>query len=118
MQFEWDGSTWYYDDRKVTVSVAGIIKKETGLNWPVDFAEALQSMDPNAIQALMWLVRQQNGRVEQISEVDGPIVPFMEAYAAGLTAEAAALVDPPMGAVEPVGDSPTTISGNSETAIS
>jgi len=115
MKIFWQGRDWYYDDRNVTVSVAKIVTNETGLMWPRDFADALTVMNPTAIQALMWLVRQQNGYQERIDDVDGSIVEFLEAYgeaAQQLVNEVDA--NPTDGAVE----SPTTISDNSETSIS
>ena len=122
MKINWNGEELYYDDRRVTVSQARILKSETGLDWPMAFVEAIGRMDPAAVQGLMWLVRAQNGRVERIDDVDGSIMEFIDAYSAAVDVEIAkrAVVqgeaaDPTP--VAPSGDSPGT-STPSETTTS
>ena len=115
MRIQWQGRDWNYDDRNVTVSMAKIVSQETGIKWPADFADALQQMDPLAIQALMWLVRAQNGYQERIDEVDGSIVEFLEAYGEAFERETPTEGNPPPAGVET--GSPTTTSVNSETPI-
>jgi len=110
---------WVYSDSEVTTAQAVILKKETGLLWPVGWAEAMQQSDPEAIQAMMWLVVSQSGQQCQISDVSGSILGFLEAYNAAYQVENPPApdgeADPTPGAVAP--DSPET-SPNTESATS
>jgi hypothetical protein len=115
MKITWEGKVWQYEDRNVTVQVASILKKETGLTWPTDFVDAVGKMDPRAVQALMWLVRSQNGCVETIDDVDGSLMDFLTAYAEAAQGDLDAAdgdgveTDPPAAGVE-AGASRTTSS--------
>jgi hypothetical protein len=123
MLINWDGTDYLYDDRRVKVSQAAIIKRETGLDWPMEFAEAIGKLNPDAVRAMMWLVRLQNGHIERIEDVDGSVMEFLEAYSKGVEAElakqAAKDAEGSPNPTEPstVDGSPTT-SSNSETSTS
>lgn len=122
MKIDWNGRELFYDDRRVTVSQARILKTDTGLDWPMQFVEAIGKMDPAAIQGLMWLVRAQNGYQERIDDVDGSIMEFIDAYSAGVDVELAKRKATEDGAADPTpvalsGDSPGT-STTSETSTS
>ena len=117
MKITFDGNTYQYDPRKVSVQTAATVTRETGLRWPLELEEALKVGDPVAVQALLWLVRQQNGHVESFADVDGSMLDFIDSYVAALNAEAEIPVDPPQAAPDG-GDSPTTTSVNSEISTS
>lgn len=117
MEIQWEGRTWQYQDRAVTVSMCRIIKSETGLRWPSEFGEAIGKMDPDAVAALMWLVKTQNGVQATIGDQDGSPLDFLEAYGKAAQAEAdkAEPVDPPpvVGESPPPTTSPTFVTATS-----
>jgi hypothetical protein len=78
MIVEYDGKKYEFDMDEITVQQAKIIKTYCGLNMAT-ISDALEEADPDAMAALFWLMKQQNGERVQIQTVDFKLLKFANA---------------------------------------
>jgi hypothetical protein len=63
------GEHYEWDPQTIDLTGAFAIKAASGLDL-VPFQNGLNSMNPAALQALVWYLRQQNGRPEDIRHIN------------------------------------------------
>jgi hypothetical protein len=76
---EWDGKTYSYEVHKITVAAAIAIKLHTGLGLK-SWAKAVDDWDPQAVQALLFAMKQQNGEPVVIADLEFDLTGFMTAF--------------------------------------
>lgn len=86
MQFEFEGREWVYDPSKLNVATATAIKHHTGLGLK-GWNEAVEELEPDAIQALYWTIREQNGVAGDIAALEFSIPDFIAAFTLARVAE-------------------------------
>lgn len=79
MHIDWAGKRYDFDPEEVDVQQGIVIKMSFG--WTMKaWQEALNEVDPQAIQAVFWLMRTQNGESCNLSEQNFPISKFTAAF--------------------------------------
>lgn len=81
MIIEFEDQEWKLDLDEVDVMQARVIKRETGMTL-LDLEEALERIDPDAMVALYWLMKNQNGVTVNMSKVNFGLVKFGKAVMA------------------------------------
>lgn len=75
----WDGKTYKWDPEEVDVQQGIVIKMTFG--WTlVQWQEAVAAVDPQAFQALFWLMRIQNGEACELTSQNFSIKQFSEEF--------------------------------------
>lgn len=87
MLVQFEGADYAFDLEALDVSEARYIKRVTGFTIKA-LLTGLQELDPEALVALYWLMRKQNGTVEDMSKVNFKVIKFGEALEAAFDAEA------------------------------
>ena len=64
-----EGQAYEFDQSRLMLSEAMAIKSYTGLK-PPQWQAALTEGDPEALQALVWLLKKRNGEDVRFSDVD------------------------------------------------
>lgn len=103
------GTEYEFDQNKLALIEAIAIKKAIGLTVK-SFQEGLQEMDPEALQAMVWLARKRAGEAIRLQDVDFDVVALCSTlrYVDDPGVES----DPPSGQPTPTGsDNGTTPSG-------
>ena len=121
ISIQYEGRSWRYDERAVTVQTATIIKRAKGFSFPDGLYRAFREVDPDAIQTLAWIIRGQNGVVEQIDDVNWSVLDFIDAFAEGAKGAAEDAAKDAAKDADPnprSGNVETSTSPNSETATS
>jgi hypothetical protein len=95
MQIEYDSKTYEFDFEEIDVLQAKAIKAATHMTIK-GWEEALKEADPDAIQALWWLILVQNGHNPKSdpASVNAKIVPLARAFSAAQKADEAPAPDP------------------------
>jgi hypothetical protein len=83
---KWAGKDYSYDPSGVTVAEAVLIKNHTGYGL-VSWERACRDADPQAIQALLWLIKRRNGEVCEPASLDFDVIAFLAAYGEAVQAE-------------------------------
>lgn len=128
MIIQWDGQEYQFEHADIRIKQAVVIKQHTGFPFRAWVRESEEG-DPQALQALLWVIKQQNGERVDIASLDFSVTDFLAAFDEGaLTAirqEVEAEMrrmkaDPPDVAEEEDGSTPgqTPTSATSETATS
>lgn len=91
------GTEYEFDQNKLALTEAIAVKKTTGLTVK-SFQEGLQEMDPEALQAMVWLARKRAGEAIRLQDVDFDVV----ALCATLR-----YVEPPGAETDPPSGQPT-----------
>lgn len=102
MIVHFEDTDYQFDFEALDLAQARAIKRQTGLTIQGLIA-GLESLDPEALVALYWLMRVQNGATVDINKVNFKVLKFGEALAAASAAEKEA--DPTPAAPS---DAPTT----------
>lgn len=71
--FTVDGTEYEFDQNKLALAEAIAIKKATGLTV-VGFQSGLKEMDPEALQAMVWLAKRRAGMATRLQDVDFDVV--------------------------------------------
>lgn len=82
--FDWEGKTYEYDPYLITVQQAVAIKLHTGLGLK-SWGAAVDDWDAAAVQALLWVIKGQNGETCPITSIELNVIEFMEAYLPEIT---------------------------------
>lgn len=69
MRIEVEGEVYDYDDEKMSVAEARVIKKQAGMGV-TQWAEALRTGDPDALVALVFLAKTRAGEAPKWSDFD------------------------------------------------
>ena len=67
------GTEYEFDQNKLALIEAIAIKKAIGLTVK-SFQEGLQAMDPEALQAMVWLARKRAGEAIRLQDVDFDVI--------------------------------------------
>lgn len=104
--FTVDGTEYEFDQNKLALAESIAIKKAIGFTVR-DFQEGLTTMDPEALQAMVWLAKRRAGVATRMQDIDFDVV----ALCSTLRYEepAAAEVDPPQGLPTQTGSDNGTI---------
>lgn len=103
--FTVDGTEYEFDQNKLALAEAIAIKKVTGLTV-VGFQSGLKEMDPEALQAMVWLAKRRAGMATRLQDVDFDVVDLCATMRYEAPPDAA---DPPSGQPTQTGsDSGTT----------
>lgn len=86
MKIEWEGSTYTYEPEDIDIKQATVIKMHTGMGL-VSWERACNDMEPAACQALMWVIKAQNGEITSVSEINCKPMKLIMAIGAGYVAE-------------------------------
>ena len=92
MQFEFEDKTYTYDPAGLDVRTAMVIKVHTGHGLK-SWNEAVQELEPDAVQALFWAVKQQNGEPCEIASLNFSIPDFMAAFETAFLADTKAQLE-------------------------
>lgn len=84
-EIEWDGKVYTYDPEDINVRHGFVIKQHTGLDLK-PWEDSLRDGNVASWQALMWLLKQQNGERTQIATEDFAVVKFMNTFNAAMEA--------------------------------
>lgn len=89
MQIQFQGRTYSYDETKIDINQAYVIKANTG--WTIrGWQENLEQLDPHAIAHLWWIILAQNGETRNIADLGNfPVVALMVAIGEAAEAEQA-----------------------------
>jgi hypothetical protein len=79
VQIKWEGKEYAYSPGEVRVKEGIVIKVHTGLGL-LSWERACRDLDPQAIQALLWLIKSRNGEPCEVAMLDFDILAFMTAY--------------------------------------
>lgn len=83
---DWEGHTYDLDPESITVKQAMVIKASFG--WSIKaWLEATEEMDPEAWQAMFWVMKIQSGQACALTDLDFAVPKFAEAC--GIAAKAA-----------------------------
>jgi hypothetical protein len=75
MIVQFEGQDWEFNLDDIDVVQARYIKRHTGLTI-VNMEEGMGTGDPDALCALYWLMKVQNGKTTDINGVNFPILKF------------------------------------------
>ena len=121
MKIDWNGKLYNYDPNAIDVRQAMGIWSHTGLGL-VSWESAVKDMRPDALVALVWVMKQQNGEVCAINELEFELIPFMRAMSDAIKKELEEIEreeeDAPKDSAPDLTGTPTQISGDSVTDIS
>lgn len=93
MLVHFEDQDFQFDLEAMDLSQARYIKRQTGLTVK-GLMEGLQEFDGDALVALYWLMKQQNGVAVDVHKVNFPVFKFAEALSKALDAESESEADP------------------------
>src|SRR5947199_5118912 len=73
--FTIDGTEYEFDQNKLALSESIAVKKVTGLTVKT-FQEGLGEMDPEALQAMVWLAKRRAGEAVRLQDIEFDVVAF------------------------------------------
>lgn len=109
--FTLDGAEYEFDQNKLALGEAIAVKKSSGLTVKA-FQEGLVEMDPEALQAMVWLARRRAGEAVRLQDVEFDVVAFAQSLRVEDPQGDAS--DPPSGPVSPIGLDSGTIPSDAE----
>lgn len=86
MIIKWDGKDYPFVGGKTDVQEAITIKLYTG-HGLVSWGKAIFDGDPQAVQALLWLIKKRNGETCEISSLNFDVMALINAYADAMVAD-------------------------------
>ena len=86
MQVHFEDQDFQFEIEDIDVSQSRHIYKQTGLSVR-GLLDGLKEINPDALVALYWLMKAQNGTVVDMGKVNFPILRFAAALGDGLDAE-------------------------------
>lgn len=69
MKFRVDGESYNFDEDRLLVSEARVIKKQAGMGL-TEWSEGLQNGDPDAIVSMIYLAKKRSGEAVRWSDLD------------------------------------------------
>lgn len=97
MKIDYDGQVYDLDIEAITLKQAMVIQSYTGMSVMTLFDQVGKDEDSpeqlKAIAALYWLMCNQAGEQFPIADMDFPLLKFLQALLAGLTAETPAAAE-------------------------
>lgn len=86
MIVKWQGKDYTYEPGNITVREAIAIKLYTGCGL-VSWQAAVRDADPQAMQALLWLVKSRNAEPCEMASLDFDVMAFLDAYVTAILAD-------------------------------
>ena len=75
MKIKWDGRVYEYDPAQIDVNTGIKIREHTGMGIR-SWERAIDDADPVALQALLWVIKEQNGERTPIRTLNFSVVDF------------------------------------------